>query len=228
MVEIETHTPGGGRRRQEGFTGKIKTRRRSGARRLLIHTVRFMASRVCCVARRPPPSQRKRRRFRLECVLPKGRRTAAEYQQNRPTFLPPPPPRNNCCVHPSRGEGRRLSRHTEVSVLAPIPHYSQGLGGGSLWRRSRLSGGNCVSDTSPQNTWRRQNGAQHIMTFSPDGANCPSLDDEAELRLDGCAGWCDNGVTGGRSVPVPASVISHLARFPYLPASKQSRNQKGS
>lgn len=54
--------------------------------------MRFMVSCVCCVARGPPPSQRKRRRFRLECILPKGRCTAAEYQQNRPTIPPPPQP----------------------------------------------------------------------------------------------------------------------------------------
>lgn len=190
------------------------------------------------MARRPSPSQRKRRRFRLERVLPKGRRTAAEYQQKRPTF-PPPPPRNNCCVHPSGGEGRRLSRHTGVSVSSLPLRYDVTVeeGGGGrevgvpLWRRSCLSGGNCVTDAPkhhPKNTWRHQNGAKRIMTFSPDGANCPSLDDEAELRLDGCSGFCDNGVISGRSVPVPASVISHLARFPYLPASKQSGNQKGS
>lgn len=196
-----------------------------------------MASCVCCVARRPSPSQRKRRRFRLECVLPKGRRTAAEYQQNRPTFLPQPETTAVFIRVAAREDGSPVTLEPLCPRSRSDTTLQSGEGMGSPWRRSRLSGGNCTHrivyqtphpKTSPQNTCRHQNGAQRIMTFSPDGANCPSLDDEAELRLDGCAGLCDNGVISGRSVPVPASVISHLARFPYLPASKQSRNQKGS
>lgn len=164
------------------------------------------------------------------------REGARQQNTNRTGRLSSPAPKQLLCSSESRRGKTALPSHWSLCVPAPIRRYSRG-GEGSLWRRSRLSGGNCTHHTvyqtphpktSPQNTWRHQNGEQRIMTFSPDGANCPSLDDKAELQLDGCAGLCDNGVTSGQSVPVPASVISHLARFPYLPASKQSRNQKGS
>lgn len=115
--------------------------------------MRFMASCVCCVARRPSPSQRKRRRFRLECVQPKGRRTAAEYQQNRPTFLPRPETTAVFIRVAAREDGSPVTLEPLCPRSRSDTTLQSGGGGGGFSvapltpLRRELEPPHCVSDT---------------------------------------------------------------------------------